>query len=146
MNYEIFCDGAVRSEGKHAAGAACCAFVVKKNNNVIYTAYRLLREDTTSNEAEYEALLLALTTAIAAKYPHPKIYTDSATVFNQVTGIWACKSPRLVPFLFTIKKMKQVYSFTLEQVPRSEVSIADSVCNEILDEFQGKRPSEDLDL
>jgi ribonuclease HI len=145
MKIEIFCDGAVRSEGKYSYPASACAFVMYKNGRFIYAANRLL-VDVSSNEAEYEAIITALFTCIAMEYKNPIIYTDSNTAFEQITGKSACKSPKLVPLLFTIKKIKQHFAFTIIKVPRSEVHEADTLCNEILDEFQGITPSEDLDL
>ena len=147
MKIEIFCDGAVRSDGKDRYAAAACAFVMYKNKKQAYSAYRMLSaSDVTSNEAEYEAVIFALISAIAMDCHNPIIYTDSATVYNQITHRWACKSPRLVPLLFTIKKIQQTFNFTIQHVSRKYVAIADQLCNEILDEFQGLVPSEDLDI
>lgn len=145
MKIEIYCDGAVRSEGKYSYPASACAFVIYKNGRFLYAANRLLG-NVSSNEAEYEAIVNALFTCIAMDYKNPIIYTDSATAYGQIIGKIACKSSRLVPLLFTIKKIKQQFSFSINKVSRSEVHQADTLCNEILDEFQGIIPSENLDL
>lgn len=145
MIIEVFCDGGVRSEGKYSYPASACAIVIYVNKRVAYRANRLLG-NISSNEAEYEAIIMALLTCIAMDYRNPVIYTDSATAYTQITGKSACKSPRLVPLLFTIKKIKQSFSFSVQKVPRDLVHEADTLCNEILNEFQGITPSEDLDL
>ncbi len=145
MIIEVFCDGAVRSEGKYSYPASACAFVIYHNKRVAYRANRLWG-NISSNEAEYEAIITALFTCIAMDYKNPIIYTDSATAYTQITGQSACKSPRLVPLLFTIKKIKQTFSFSVQKVPRTLVQEADTLCNEILDEFQGISLGENLDL
>ena len=103
---EIFCDGAVRDDGKYTYGASACAIAVFNKQKPIYSASRLLTCKT-SNQAEYEAIILALTTAVAADWFHPIIYTDSKTAYNQITGIWVTKSLNLVPLLYTIKQIQQ---------------------------------------
>lgn len=145
MHIEIFCDGAVRDEGINKPACAACAFVVYRNKKLIYSAYRLINT-TSSNEAEYEAVISALYSAIAADWLHPIIYTDSSVVYNQITNNWKTSSPNLVPLVFSIKKIKQTFDFTIKQVPRKLVFLADGLCNEILDEYQGLVPSENLNI
>jgi ribonuclease HI len=142
---EVFCDGAVRTDGKDRVGASACAFAIFVNEKFVYSAYRLLG-DVTSNQAEYEAVIFALTTCVAMDYKTPVIYTDSAAVFNQITRNWACKSKNLVPLLYTVKKIQQNFAFTIKQVPRKFVHIPDAMCNELLDEFQGITSGEYLDV
>ena len=85
MLVEVYCDGAVRSEGKYTLPASACAFAVFINKRLAYQAYRLLGE-VTSNEAEYEAIIMTLLYCVAKGYKNPIIYTDSATVSDQING------------------------------------------------------------
>lgn len=87
-----------------------------------------------NNVSEYNALLLALKIlASNGKWEYPKIYSDSAVVVNQVNRKWECKSPDLLPFLFSVRLIQHDYPFQLVQVPRRVTYLPDSLCNKFLD-------------
>lgn len=60
----------------------------------------ILANEHTSNEAEYEAVLLAMNT-----YPNEslEIRSDSQLVINQINGKWAVKAERLKAFWHTVR-------------------------------------------
>lgn len=134
MLAHVFIDGASRVKPRESAGESACAVVFYKNKKRYMTAYRGLGIRT-NNEAEYEALIYALTIAIAADIRTPIIYTDSAVIYNQVERKWKCKSPALKTLLFTVELMRENYQFKLERVDRKRVWEADKLCNEYLDKL-----------
>ncbi len=130
----IIIDGAARVPFKESKGLAAAAAVFYKNNREFMSAYRGLGYRT-NNEAEYEALILALTCAASMEFQVPTIYTDSAVVFNQVERNWKCKSPHLRPLLYTVEIIRKEFQFRLIQVDRKKVQAADRLCNDFLDRF-----------
>jgi ribonuclease HI len=50
----------------------------------------------TNNEAEYEGLLMALSTALDRDYKHLKVYMDSELVVRQITGIYRVNNMQLL--------------------------------------------------
>lgn len=132
MSIEIVIDGAARLGQRRSVGEAACAAVFFRAGKPIDKVFRTLGPRT-NNEAEYEALILALICATARNLPPPVIYTDSAVVANQVNGIWRTRDPKLLAMLFTVANIKEGYQFFLRQVPRDRVHAADKLCNEALD-------------
>ena len=60
----------------------------------IRIARRIGRQD--NNVAEYVALLEALQYAVRLKAQALHVYSDSEVVVRQMTGVYACRSPRLI--------------------------------------------------
>lgn len=132
MIAHVFIDGASRVQQKESTGESACAVVIYKNKKKYLAAYRGLGKRT-NNEAEYEALIFALTICMSADIKMPIIYTDSQVVRNQVDHIWKCKSPGLKTLLFTVELMRENYQFKIEKVDRKRVWEPDQLCNEYLD-------------
>jgi len=131
--YECFVDGASRGQGnpdKFGHGAA--AVMIYKNKKLIGQYARGLGRRT-NNEAEYEAVLMALLMCWSADLVDPVIYSDSTLVVNQVNGKWRCNNEGLRPLLHSIEEIQDVFRFRLVHVPRGYVSEADALCNELLD-------------
>lgn len=103
----------------------------KSNKEIVRFARGL--GDRSNNEAEYEALISALLILAMQDLPSPTIYSDSAVVVNHTNRRWACRSTVLLPYYMTVQEIRSEYQFQLIQVPRSKVSLADSLCNNFLD-------------
>ena len=83
---------------------------------------------TTSNCAEYEALLAGLKLAQALQVVHLKVYSDSQLVVNQVLGNFSAKVPLLAGYLEEVRrKLLKFKIASLEGIPRSENLAADSL-------------------
>lgn len=71
-----------------------------------------------SNVAEYVALMEALQFAVAKKARRLHVYSDSQVVVRQMTGEYACQSPRLYSLNWTCRKLARSLKFTIAHVPR----------------------------
>jgi ribonuclease HI len=85
------------------------------------------RVDMTANVCEYHALLQALTylkeqtivTRIVMR-------SDSRLVINQMTGEFACRSPKLVPLNFEARKLCMSLDVKFEWIAKERNAIADA--------------------
>lgn len=135
MLVEIYVDGAVRNNGiKGKRAEAACAYAIYVNHKPV-THYARGLGICGNNAAEYEALISALSYCVGAGVEDPIIYSDSAVVCNQVSGKWRCRSKELLPLYMSVRIIQQRYRFRMVQVHRSEVKVADALCNEFLDKL-----------
>lgn len=120
-------------------GESSLGIAVYRNGKMVGQYCRPLGQRT-SNEAEYEALIHALfwcwsLSALDPAFLSPLIYTDSRVVYNQVQGIWNCKSKYLLPLLAAVEKFRESgFNFSLRHVNRRMVWEADALANMILDD------------
>ena len=83
---------------------------------------------TTNNEAEYEALLAGLAAMRKLEGKVVRVYCDSRLIVRQVQCDFEAKDSRMLWYLNQVKNFFGGFcSFTLEQVPRSKNSHADSL-------------------
>lgn len=130
----IYCDGGSRGN----PGPAASAFIIKNpNNEIIYQNGKYLGI-TTNNEAEYQAVVLAL--EYLSKNPMSvelkvNFYLDSVLVVSQINGIFKIKKSNLRNLLLKIRQLESeikseiVYS----QIPREKNWEADLIVNQTLD-------------
>ena len=71
-----------------------------------------------NNVAEYVALLEALQHAIAVNAGRLRVYSDSEIVVKQMTGEYACRSPRLHSLNWTCRKLACSVDFSIEHIRR----------------------------
>ena len=108
----VFCDSSTKE--------AC---IVVEGQKPIFIAYP---SPVTNNVGEYKAVLLALQCVLRALPSLPAtIYTDSLLVVNQVSGVWACRKPHLLPFKRKVNElMRKIMNggrdIRLEWIPREE--------------------------
>lgn len=84
-------DGASRGN----PGPAGCAVILEDADGVREAHARYLGR-ATNNQAEYEALLLALERAAALGYRRLEVRSDSELLVRQMTGAYRVKHPALV--------------------------------------------------
>lgn len=132
--YECYVDGAARGQGANdkTSGHGAAAVLIYKNKKLIGQYARALGRRS-NNEAEYEAVLLALIMCWAADLKDPIIYSDSKVVVNHINGSWKCNTPELKPLLLSVKEIEEDFRFRIVQVPRQFVSEADRLAKRILD-------------
>ena len=71
-----------------------------------------------NNVAEYLALLEALQCAVKLRAHALHVYSDSQVVVRQMTGQYACRSPRLYSLHWTCRKLIRSLDFSISHVPR----------------------------
>jgi ribonuclease HI len=82
-----------------------------------------------NNVAEYVALLEALQHAVTVKARALHVYSDSEVVVKQMTGEYACRSPRLHSLNWTCRKLALGFDFSIAHVPRENNREANELAN-----------------
>lgn len=97
---------------------------------------------TTNNQAEYQALRLALEEAKERGAKSVHVFMDSLLVVNQMLGIFKVKNRDLWPIYEAIKQLAHSFQHvSFQHVPRELNKLADAMVNEALDaELQGNSP------
>jgi ribonuclease HI len=93
----------------------------------IRIAKRIGHQD--NNVAEYVALLEALQYALEQKARRLRVFSDSEVVVRQMSGEYACLSPRLYSLNWTCRKLARSLEFSITHVPRENNSEANSLAN-----------------
>jgi ribonuclease HI len=71
-----------------------------------------------NNVAEYAALLEALQHALSRQATALRVFSDSEVVVRQMTGEYACSSPRLYGLNFVCRKLARSLDFSITYIPR----------------------------
>ena len=71
-----------------------------------------------NNVAEYLAVIEALQCALLLKATSLQIYSDSQVVVKQITGDYACRSPRLYSLHWICRKLARSLQFSIAHVGR----------------------------
>jgi ribonuclease HI len=82
-----------------------------------------------NNVAEYIALLEALQCALALKAKALHVFSDSQVVVRQMTGEYACRSPRLYSLNWTCRKLARSFRFSISHVRREHNAEANSLAS-----------------
>ena len=82
-----------------------------------------------NNVAEYLALLEALQCALKLRARALHVYSDSQVVVRQMTGQYACRSPRLYSLHWTCRKLIRSLDFSISHVPREYNSEANALAS-----------------
>jgi ribonuclease HI len=82
-----------------------------------------------NNVAEYLALLEALQCAVGLKARALHVYSDSEVVVKQMTGVYACRSPRLYSLNWTCRKLARSLKFSISHVGRDSNREANHLAN-----------------
>lgn len=132
-NAIIYTDGGSRGNpGPSASGYV----IMNKDNKVVDSGGEYLGI-TTNNQAEYQAVRLALERAADIGYETIEFNLDSMLVVNQIKGVYSVKNRDLWPvnerIHELIKKFKKV---TFRHVPRELNQLADSEVNKVLDQHK----------
>src|SRR5712691_11860331 len=89
-------------EGSHGGKIRIAKWIGRHDNNV----------------AEYVALLEALQCALQLKAKTLHVYSDSEVVVRQMTGEYACRSPRLYSLNWICQKLARSLDFSIAHVRR----------------------------
>ena len=125
----IYCDGGARGNpGPAGAGAVIMnddGFVLGKLSEYLGVA--------TNNQAEYQAVLLALQEAVALGAKTIHLYLDSELVVRQLTGEYRVKNENIKNlFLETRKQIQKLSDFKVVHIPREKNEEADKLVNQAI--------------
>ena len=82
-----------------------------------------------NNVAEYVALLEALQYAVKLKAKTLHVFSDSQVVVRQMTGEYACRSPRLYSLNWICRKLARSLKFSISHVPRESNMAANKLAS-----------------
>uniref|UniRef100_A0A2N9HKB0 Uncharacterized protein n=1 Tax=Fagus sylvatica TaxID=28930 RepID=A0A2N9HKB0_FAGSY len=120
LGWKLFVDGASNMKG---AGAG--AVLVSPEGLILEQAVRL-GFLASNNEAEYEALLMGLRSAIRLGADRLQVFCDSQLVVNHITGEYLARDERMLSYLSIAKSLLSKFdSVQVEQIRREYNSHAD---------------------
>lgn len=133
MIIRAWCDGSSLKGG--GAGAGVALKVMDNGKEVRKYGLTLpLAKNATNNEAEYQAILLAIKSAIDLsrewndQYPLIcKIYTDSELAVKQISGDYRVKNENLKRIHAQIVELMKGRKFEVAHIPREENEQADAL-------------------
>jgi ribonuclease HI len=134
----LYSDGGARGN----PGPAAIAFVALNGKGETVKADSCFIGVHTNNQAEYEALLMALKFAQDQKAQEVVCHLDSELVTKQLNGEYAVKNDQLWQLWRKVQQLKVCFlKISFVNVPRSNPQIerADELVNKTLDEEAGKR-------
>ena len=129
--YEIYCDGASRSN----PGDASIGVSINKDKVEIDTIKKKIGINT-NNVAEYLGLIAALEYCVENKVNNVKIFLDSLLVVQQVNMEYKVKSKKLQNYYEkSLNLINQIEDIEIHHIRREFNSRADQLANEALDEI-----------
>lgn len=130
---KIYADGGARGN----PGPSACAFVVVEDGRVVYKKTKFLGK-ATNNEAEYNAVIIALDWLNRKKFPNRQIifYLDSELVAKQLSGKYKIRSKKLSLLAGYAKTLERNldYKVIFRQLEREKNRLADALVNQEIDE------------
>ena len=124
-------DGAARGN----PGPAGAGVVVWRGEKVFEEFCKYLGR-ATNNQAEYQALILALEQALELGAREVMVRSDSELLVKQVLGQYRIKNPELRSlFQQAAALMRRFQRFQIQHVPRAQNAEADRMANRAIDEF-----------
>ncbi|CAN1299481.1 Retrovirus-related Pol polyprotein from transposon 412 [Linum perenne] len=120
--WELYVDGA---SSKSGAGAG---IVLKSPQGVLHETALRFNKSRTNNAAEYGALIAGLRMAKTMGVSHLKVFSDSAIVVNQLSGVYEVREETLAPYNDQAKiALKGFETTEIHQVAREDNAHADAL-------------------
>jgi len=127
---KVYTDGGSRGN----PGPSASGYVINDNEDQVVEEGGEYLGITTNNQAEYQAVKLALEQCRKYCLDHVDFYIDSLLVVNQMNGVWKVKNKDLWPVHQAIKDLqKEFKKVTYTHVRREFNKLADAKVNEVLD-------------
>lgn len=131
--WTVFADGASRG---NPGPAAIGAVVYDPDGREAHAVSRRIGR-ATNNEAEYQATIAGLESALALGARHVELRLDSELVVRQLQYRYRVRNPRLQPFFHRIIELRNRFEgFDVRHVPRDQNRRADQLANLALDSAQ----------
>jgi ribonuclease HI len=134
MKAKIFSDGGARGN----PGPAAAAFVILGEDGKMLKEESMFLGIRTNNQAEYEALIAALTSAIELRITAAVCHLDSELVGKHLSGEYKVKNSVLLKLYQHTQALKNCFSeIQFVNVPRTNrfIEEADRLVNKKLDEL-----------
>jgi ribonuclease HI len=113
--------------------AAAASVVSSPDGEVLDEASELLGTQT-NNVAEYRALLLGLSRALAVGATDVEVVNDSELIAKQVQGLYKVKHPAMRPLhAEALASLRAFSAWKVRTVPRAQNAHADALVNAALD-------------
>lgn len=126
---KVFCDGGSRGN----PGPAASGVVFTTDDNKIIATYSQYLGVATNNQAEYQAMILALQKLADFNFRHVDFYLDSELVVKQIKGEYRVKNSDLQPIYQQIKEALKSLTYTISHIRREYNQLADKAVNDCLD-------------
>lgn len=129
----IYTDGGARGNpGPAGVGVVVCD---GENENKILATHKKYLGQTTNNQAEYKAVVLALEKARELKAEEVEIRLDSELVAAQLNMTFKIKNKDFQDSFIKIWNLRQSFKkTTFKYVPREQNRLADKLVNQAIDE------------
>jgi ribonuclease HI len=125
----INADGAARG---NPGPAAIGAILKDETGNVVAHLSRRLGV-TTNNQAEYQAIIIALEKSISLGVKQVIVKSDSELVVKQINGQYKIKNTALRPlYVKVVALIGKLESFSITCIPREQNAEADALANKAL--------------
>jgi ribonuclease HI len=142
---EVYFDGLCQPI--NPGGISCYAFVVKSDGKTIHTDYGIAGEpfskDSTSNVAEYTALIKALRWLLENNLGSMKveIKSDSQLIVNQLAGDYKVKAKRIMSLYKQVLVLKRKFrDIQIKWIPRENNREADKLTNKAYNKALQENP------
>jgi ribonuclease HI len=130
----VWTDGAARG---NPGPAGIGAILKRRSGEVLYTGSEYLGH-TTNNVAEYRAVLLGLSAALAQGVEHLEVRADSELLIKQLKGLYRVKAPGLKPLFEEARRLiSRFQSVKLTHIRRELNAEADRLANHGVDKAAG---------
>lgn len=127
---KIYTDGGARGN----PGPGGCGVVIYDQQNKIVGEYTKFLKKATNNQAEYEALILALQKAKALKAKELDCYLDSQLIVEQLNHQYKIKNPDLGSLFIKVWNLSQSFQkISYHYIPREKNKQADKLVNQAID-------------
>ncbi len=131
MSLRIYSDGASRGN----PGVSAAAYVILDENGAVLRRHAKYLGIRTNNQAEYEALVLALNTAAQITDQVVTCKLDSELVVKHLNGEYRVKDPKLKGLWLEVQRLKRKFRkviFTQTARTNRYIQEVDSAANRVL--------------
>jgi len=126
----IYADGGARNN----PGPAAAGVVIANDKGNILKEYSFYLGEATNNQAEYEAVILALQKAKQLKAKNIELRVDSELIGKQLLGKYKIKDPDLQPLFIKAWNLRLDFeTVDIKIIPREQNKKADKLVNRELD-------------
>ncbi len=128
----IYTDGGARGN----PGPAAAGVVIQNEQGEIVGKFSKYLGETTNNQAEYQAVILALEQAKRLGAQEVEFYLDSQLVVEQLNRNYKVKDQTLARLFIQIWNLSQSFSkISFKHIPRQQNKLADRLVNQAIDNY-----------
>ena len=130
----IYTDGAARGN----PGPAGAGWVISDPKGDPLAENKKYLGELTNNQAEYQALLLAIQEAQKMGAKKLALHADSELMVRQIKGEYKVKNEGLKPlFKEALLILSKFEGYSIAYIPREKNAMADQLANEAIDDYFG---------